>query len=153
MTCSNCKAATSGHFCNICGQRLNQAAKPKESKRWLWWALGITLAAVLLRSALGPARARTAANQPVPARTTLGSVVQLSVTAICADTEQGFNEISKWQSLGDKGEILHAMDRYGAEFVRPGDSLKILELGFIKRRVRVLKTGRECFVVREAVDP
>ena len=45
------------------------------------------------------------------------------------------------------------MLRYGGALVSAGDSLKVLELGFLKERVRIVKTGRECWVVREAIDP
>jgi hypothetical protein len=73
------------------------------------------------------------------------------VPAICMDTDEGLSEALKWAGRKDIGEIFRVMGRLGGQFVNEADQLKILDTGFLKTKVRVLRTDRECYVVSEVV--
>ena len=90
----------------------------------------------------------------------------------CSPTTEAFDEIIKWVVRGDKDEIWRSMRATGSIAVDGGMSVKILDIGIGKRRIRVLtndageaylkdeqgsfpadlRIGRECWVVSEALS-
>jgi hypothetical protein len=117
-------------------------------------ALVLVLIVVIARMSRSPVSSDPG-NTPPPhgERPTEGSIVAARAKAICSDTEKGYEEVGKWQSRGDNEEVARALLRYGGVIVAAGESLKVLERGFLKHRVRVVRTGHECWVTRAAIDP
>jgi hypothetical protein len=90
----------------------------------------------------------------------------------CGSTPQAFDELMKWTVRGDNAEVKRTMARTRSIAVNGGMKVKILDLAFGKRKVRVLtndageallkdeqgvfpadpRIGRECWVVAEALS-
>ncbi len=70
----------------------------------------------------------------------------------CGSSVAAFDELTKWAELHDDDEVTRTLIRTGSLLVRPGGAVKILDVGFGKRKVRV-PTGRECWIASEAVTP
>lgn len=89
----------------------------------------------------------------------------------CGSSEAAFSQVMKWAALGDNAELKRTMLRTHSIGLVSGLRVKILDVGFDKRKVRVLgmymeddennnkmrlftedpRTGRECWVVSEAL--
>jgi hypothetical protein len=89
----------------------------------------------------------------------------------CGSSEAAFSQMMKLAALGDNAELKRIMVRTHSIGLVPGLRVKILDVGFDKRKVRVLgiymqddennnrmrlftedsRTGRECWVVSEAL--
>lgn len=89
----------------------------------------------------------------------------------CGSTTEAFDELMKWAALGDNAEVKRTMVTTRSFALYGGMSVKILDFGFGKRKVRVLtndagqtyvkddqgvfpadpRIGRECWVVSEAL--
>jgi hypothetical protein len=67
-------------------------------------------------------------------------------------TEHGFSEMIKWEAAGDSSEVERAAKRFGGTFVEKGEMLKVLDVGFLKRRVRLVKSDYECWVIAEMTE-
>ena len=80
----------------------------------------------------------------------IGATVVVKSTWICMPTKDGLDEIIKWSVAKDSQEMFRTMLAGGGSIVEAGDSIKLLDRGIIRSRVRVLKTGRECWVPAEA---
>jgi hypothetical protein len=155
-TCTACGADVFAgvKFCGKCGAPSSAESRPVS--RGLRTTMGCALLMVLLFVALVVSSlVSPQGNKPVAVQVThaaLGDTVSASIPAVCMNTERGFEEIVKWATVNDTEEMTRAMLRYGGMFIARGDLVKVIDSGFAKRRVRVLKTGRECWVVSEVVD-
>jgi hypothetical protein len=89
----------------------------------------------------------------------------------CGSTTEAFNELMKWAVQGDNGEVKRTLVKTGSIGLVGGMHVKVIDVGFGKRKVRVLtndagettltdeqgafpadpRIGRECWVVSEAV--
>ncbi|HTS50377.1 MAG TPA: hypothetical protein VMH05_20670, partial [Bryobacteraceae bacterium] len=77
---------------------------------------------------------------------------------------RAFDEMTKWAVRGDNAEVKRTMQVTGSIGLTPGLRVKVLDVGFGKRKVRVLglfsdgqlysedaRTGRECWVSKDAL--
>lgn len=82
----------------------------------------------------------------------------------CGSTPEAFDEMEKWAVRNDSDEVKITMRRTHSIGLTAGLKVKILDVGFGKRKVRVLglmseghlyaedpRTGNECWVVTEAL--
>ena len=89
----------------------------------------------------------------------------------CGSTTEAFDELMKWAVRGDNAEVKRTMRTTRSFALEGGMKVKILDIGFGKRKVRVLtnsageaslkdeqgvfsadvRIGRECWVVSEAL--
>jgi hypothetical protein len=83
---------------------------------------------------------------------------------LCGSSTEAFDEMMKWAVRGDSAEVKRTMRATGSIGLTPGLRVKILDIRFGKRKVRVLgqfsggrlysedpRTGRECWVPKEAL--
>jgi hypothetical protein len=158
--CDVCRVAThvSSRACNICGRQYSsQARSPKQAA----WILGGVCVSVLSVPLLLAALAQSVrVNDQVNDKSVIvqhadsiaeGSVVAASKTAVCAPTERGLDEIVKSAVQGSTDQAARAMLQNRGALINPGDQVKILEAGFLRRRVRILKNGHECLIFRNAL--
>lgn len=89
----------------------------------------------------------------------------------CGSTPEAYDELMKWATHGDNPELKRAMGATRSIALSGGMQVKILDIGFGKRRVRVLtndagqtylkdeqgvfpadvRIGRECWITAEAL--
>lgn len=152
MTCTSCGSQLSDavKFCSKCGR---QTSGRKIPKWWIWaGVIALLLITLSVQKKIIMSTPVDPADGTSRTRLTEGSIVNAKRPTICADTEKGFDEVIRWAARNDTEEMTRALLRYGGAFVKIGDKVKILDLGILKERVRILKTGRECWLVREAID-
>jgi len=82
---------------------------------------------------------------------------------ICASTVQAYGEITKWAVLNDRNEMARAMVMSNSFLLAAGTKVKVLDLGFGRRRVRVMNTiidssipdmgavGQACWIADEGL--
>jgi hypothetical protein len=69
---------------------------------------------------------------------------------VCGSTVSAFDELTRWAVLRDEEEVARTLVRTGSAMISPGSTVKILDLGFVRTKVRV-PSGLECWVAAEAV--
>lgn len=82
---------------------------------------------------------------------------------ICASTVQAYGEITKWAVYNDRNEMARAMVMSHSFLLAAGTKVKVLDLGFGRRRVRVMNTiidssipdmgteGQACWIADEGL--
>lgn len=78
-----------------------------------------------------------------------GRTVAIKQALFCGADTDALDEIAKWSARGDAEEVTRTLLRTGSDFVPSGEQVKVLDLGVLSTRVRVLSKGRECFVSTE----
>lgn len=130
---------------------------------WTILAAGaaLVLLVVLLPSISDPPGATHAmrAPQPAPPAAQAGPARRGAILTtragylpICLATREALREAIRWWDT-DREEVARAMLRHGGQVLATGTRVKLLEPGLLAARVRVLDTDRECYCIRELVDP
>jgi hypothetical protein len=57
--------------------------------------------------------------------------------------------MTKWAVRGDNEEGVRVMLRTGSGFVNQGEAVKVLDPGFLATKVRIIRSGTECWVASE----
>ncbi len=109
--------------------------------------------------ATGPSTAPSTAPPKTPPKirsADIGETFAMRRPAVCGDTPKALDEITKWLARDDdREEAARALLKYGGEIIGVGQSVKVLDrTGFVVQRskIRILKTGHECWVAREFTD-
>lgn len=69
--------------------------------------------------------------------------------AVCGSTPAAMDEAMKWLVRNDSEEAARIVLKTGSSIVQRGDEIKVLDLGFMRSKVRLLKTYSECWVPTE----
>jgi len=67
-----------------------------------------------------------------------GSLAAVSGTWPCGSTVDAYSQMLKWAARGDSDEMRRVMVRTGSILVVDGMQVKVLDVGFGKRQIRVL---------------
>jgi len=59
--------------------------------------------------------------------------------------------MTKWSVRGETRKASITLLRTGSMFLNRGDTVKVLDRGFVMSKVRVLNAGKECWVASEAL--
>lgn len=90
-------------------------------------------------------------NNPAPQLVKEGDVVSTKKDSFCGSSPEALDDMVKWAARGDVQEALRVMLKTRSSLVGKGDTVKILDVGIIRTKVRQLKTDRECWLIPEAV--
>ena len=69
----------------------------------------------------------------------------------CGSTSEAPSELTKWASANDWNEVKRTVSQTGSMLLYNGYRVKVLDRGFLKSRVRVLRDDQECWVVSDAL--
>lgn len=179
MFCSTCSRnlAAGVAFCTECGSaaprrlvRSSLAAPPNalrvQSKAQNPFAtMGLMIGgalflsfAVIIVGGLGKTSRRVSSNLPaVPSPQTSAplpippGMVVVNQDVLCGSTPKALDEMTKWAVRGDNQEGVRVMMRTGSGFVNKGDLVEVIHRGFMTSKVRIIGSGRECWVASEFV--
>jgi hypothetical protein len=93
-------------------------------------------------------------SPPAPGATGIGdtaTVRQGDGSWPCGSTTEALDELTKWAVRGDEEEVARTLIKTGSVSLAGGIRVKILDIGFGKRKVRVLSNDRECWLASEAL--
>jgi len=82
-----------------------------------------------------------------------GSIATVSGTWPCGSTVDAYNELLKWSARGDTDEVRRVLLRTRSILVVDGMQVKVLDVGFGKRQIRVVayETAAEAKLREESV--
>lgn len=79
-------------------------------------------------------------------------VILADKVAVCGSSPAALDEVTKWLVRGDKEEAARVIVRTGSALVQEGAYVKILDLGIMRSKIRIIKTNRECWVATEVTQ-
>lgn len=84
----------------------------------------------------------------------LGASVRTAKSGPCVDTQNGLNEAHRWIGV-DEEKVAAVINEHGGELLDPDHELEILDrvAGLGVTKVRVERSGRECYIPSELVMP
>jgi hypothetical protein len=173
VTCPKCRSALTSPLgkvkCAICRATLvvaDPTAPPKQPTDYsslqkpvlfvCFATLGSIVVALVLAATVGGDSAkqtqrRTQAITPQVSSHVnhSGDSLRVQGNALCGSTQEALDEMFKWALRGDKSEAALVAIRTHSTAVKDGDDIKILDLGFMHTKIRIFRTGRECWVASE----
>jgi len=148
-------------FCSACGTPILAPAKSASIGKFLLLSIVTLLGLVGMLAAfihaIAPvAGARVLPETPSPSVPVAhvnhsGDVVTVQENSLCGSTPGALDEMYRWAVRGDKTEAARVAINTHSTAVKGGDTVKILEIGFIHSKIRILRSERECWVVSELV--
>lgn len=171
--CPNCRQPVSAQagFCSTCGTRV-VIGRGFGVLKGVLIALGLLFVVGIFtsrikRSAdtapqlptgiLGSTQPLTSAPTAPPKEHSadIGETFSMRRPAVCGDTPEGLDEITKWLGRNDREEAARAMLRHGGAIIDKDQSVKVLDrTGFLVQRskIRILKTDHECWLDTELTE-
>lgn len=165
--CSRCGTTTSIHS----GQAPTTDTPPSSSvpsRRLAWRVGGLVVGIPLVVFFASQVWRQSPASTPAMPRRAPATPSHLSVhpvlpgelvvarqNSICGSSVQAFDEMIKWAVRGDQREMFRVLVTTGSSMWTTGSSAKVLDVGgflYSRTKIRILKTGRECWVPSEAVQ-
>jgi hypothetical protein len=127
----------------------------------------VAIAGLILAAAVsGVMMTRTPGAAPVPAptpaspRTSGKADIGETVAIMAGDTDwpcyasaEAFQDLAKWILLDDKKNVDKTLREAHSINLTAGLQVKIINADIGRRKVRILDTGRECWVTVEALAP
>jgi len=80
-----------------------------------------------------------------------GAIVASTETSFCGSSKDALEEMTKWAIRGDAEKGVSVMIGTRSVFLDQGEVVKVLERTPTATKVRILKSGNECWVLSEAV--
>src|SRR5258706_8408710 len=94
----------------------------------------------------------TATNAaPVSRGVHTGDTVTVRGSWPCGSSPAALDEMTRWLVRRDSREAARVAIETGSSIVEAGDEVEDLDLGFMRTKLRVLRTDTQCWVVSEAV--
>jgi hypothetical protein len=79
-------------------------------------------------------------------------VIVADKVAVCGSTPAALDEVTKWLVRSDKEEAARALLHSGSTLIQEGAYIKILDLGIMRSKIRIIKTDKECWVATEVTQ-